>query len=103
MHKILERPANSNVFKRHRVRPGTDRHRVLRLLDGSRTPTEIGRRLGFARPGYALSHLYCLARDVGVGYQLDEEGRATALYPEGESLDTAVAKPKRRSRSKPAA
>lgn len=86
------KPASADKFKPGRVRAGTDRHKVLELMTGELTAPEVDQAMSF-KPGYSLSHFYCLARDCGVGYAFDDAGRVTALYPEGQGLATVVAAP----------
>ncbi len=59
-------------------------------MDGTRTLAEIDVAMGF-RGGYALQHLACLYRDCGVGYAFDELDRVTAVFPAGQTIDTAIA------------
>lgn len=87
------KPANPDKFKAGRVRPGTARAQILDLMDGTLTAPEVDKEMGFEKAGYSLSHFYCLARDCGVGYSFDEAGRVSAVYPPGESLDTAIGEP----------
>lgn len=87
------KPADAQVFRAGKVRANTDRHRIMTMMDGTRTADQIGAEMNFSKPNYALSHFYCLARDCGVGYAFDDAGLVTALYPEGEGLDTAIAEP----------
>lgn len=82
-------PANAEKFKPGRVKPGTARGRVLALMDGTRTGADIDAEMSF-KAGYSMSHFYCLARDCGVGYAFDSEQRVRALYPLGQTLDTAL-------------
>lgn len=84
------KPADPEKFKEGRVRSGTDRARVLTLMDGTRTAEEIDAAMAFEKKGYSLSHFYCLARDCGIGYEFDGERRVSAVYPDGQSLGTAV-------------
>jgi hypothetical protein len=88
------KPADAASFKAGRVRAGTARAKILSMMDGTKTAEEVGAAMGFEKPTYSLSHFYCLARDCGVGYSFDEAGRVSAIYPEGQSLQTAVAAPK---------
>ncbi len=87
------KPADPAKFKAGRVRAGTDRHRILAMMTGESTVEEVGKAMGFAKPNYALAHFYCLARDCGIGYQLDADGHVTSVYPDGQSLETAIAAP----------
>ncbi len=87
------KPADPAKFKPGRIRSGTDRHRILAMMTGASTVEEVGKAMGFAKPNYALAHFYCLARDCGIGYQLDADGHVTSVYPDGQSLETAIAAP----------
>jgi hypothetical protein len=82
-------PASAVKFKVGRIRPGTARAQVLALMNGSSTGADIDVVMSF-KPGYSLAHFYCLARDCGIGYSFDGEGRVRAEYPEGQSLATAI-------------
>lgn len=74
------------------TRAGTDRAKVLALMDGTKTPNEIAAEMKVDRftGKYVMAHAYCLSRDCGIGYELDQDGKLVALYPRGRSLDDAI-------------
>lgn len=84
------RKPQANIFKPGRIRRCTDRYRILVLMDGTRTPLEIGTALGFEKTGYIAVHLFCLWRDCGIGYQFDTLGRISAIYPLGYDFASTV-------------
>ena len=81
------KPAKS-VAEFKTVRAGTARAKILRLIDGSSTLAEVASAVGLDAAKVA-AHLYCTWRDCGIGYRLDD-GKVTAVYPEGKSYDTTV-------------
>lgn len=69
-----------------RLRPGTTRAKILTFMNGENTPSDIAAYIDGVDAAKVLAHAYCLARDVGVGYGFDEEGRIFARYPEGKGI-----------------
>lgn len=74
------------------TRAGTDRAKILELMDGTLTPDQIGSKMGSDKfnAKYVMAHAYCLRRDCGIGYELTKEGFLVALYPRGKSYDDAI-------------
>jgi len=77
------------------TREGTDRAKILKLMDGALTPEEIGREMGGGKfdAKYIMAHAYCLRRDCGIGYELTKDGKLVADYPRGKSYDDAIKPP----------
>lgn len=88
----LRRPGVLSDFKK--IRSGTDRANVLKLMTGMKTPAQIADKLGGGKftARYVMAHAYCLRRDCGIGYELTEEGKLLALYPGELSYRDAVTK-----------
>lgn len=93
------------------VREGTDRAKILALMDGTRTPAEISKAMGFPAKfsgdekkatGYVNQHAYCAWRDSGVGYEF-VDGKLLALYPGKKTLADVVKAPAPKPATKAAA
>jgi hypothetical protein len=81
---VLVQP--STTWKK--IKPGSTRARVLELMDGSRTATEID---AITKAGSsAMAHAKCTKRDCGIGYEVTAEGRLAAIYPDGITYDMVV-------------
>jgi hypothetical protein len=76
-------PKGADTLKK--IRQGTVRAQILARMTGDSTAGDIAAELG-VDSAKVLAHAYCLARDVGIGYGFDEEGRIFARFPEGKSL-----------------
>ncbi len=73
------------------TREGTARQKILKMMDGTKTPDEISAIMGGTFTGkYVLAHAYCLRRDCGIGYELTKEGNLLALYPKNRSYADAI-------------
>ena len=76
------------------TRAGTDRAKVLALMDGTLTPEEIAAKMGGRFDAkYVMAHAYCLRRDCGIGYDTTKEGKLVAVYPARRSFADAIKGP----------
>lgn len=73
------------------VREGSVRASILKLMDGTHTAEKIGEMVKQTTT-MVNAHAYCLWRDCGIGYHVDEAGKLKALYPTGKSYKDAVKK-----------
>jgi hypothetical protein len=81
------KPAGSvSMFKP--VREGSTRQKILKLMDGTKTPDQIATKMECDR-AKIMAHAFCLARDCGIGYTIDD-GKLIALYPTNRSYEDAV-------------
>lgn len=71
------------------IRTGTDRYRVLSLVDGKRTLKRLG-EMAEMEPNYVRQHLSVANRDMGVGYKIDEDGVVTLRFPGSKGLEDYV-------------
>ncbi len=66
-------------------REGTERHMVLKLMDGTRTPEEIAvimkKKNTRFDAKYVYAHAYCTFRDCGIGYHTAVDGKLEARFP----------------------
>ncbi len=66
-------------------REGTERHMVLKLMDGTRTPEEIAvimkKKNARFDTKYVYAHAYCTFRDCGIGYHTAVDGKLEARFP----------------------
>jgi len=67
------------------IRTGTDRYRVLSLVDGKRTLSRIA-ELAEMKPGYVRQHLHVANRDVGVGYSISADEVVELKFPGSKGL-----------------
>jgi hypothetical protein len=73
------------------VREGTDRQKVLKLMNGQHTAEQIAQELGMESKKVGQI-AFCISRDCGIGYSFSDKGRLTAEYPTGKSYKDAVKK-----------
>lgn len=79
------------------IREGTDRQKVLKLMNGTKTPEGIATQLEFVASGgkpdvkKVLTIAYCIARDSAIGYRMTE-GKMEAIYPGSKTYSDAVKK-----------
>ena len=64
------------------LRGGTIREQIVTRMDGTRTAKQIAEEIGKTASNTS-SHIYCLWRDCGIGFEYDPEGRVRVLPPEG--------------------
>lgn len=77
----------------HPVRAGTARAKVVELgLAGDKTVAQIASRIGKDRKT-VLTHLFCLNRDSGIGYDVGEDDRVTVTLPGSKTLEDAIKQP----------
>ncbi len=77
------------------VREGTDRQKVLKLMNGTSTAAQIAGELGFGEGGEKKvgTIVFCMSRDNGIGYEFGAKGQLKALYPGDKTYKDAVKKP----------
>lgn len=99
--KLRSHRAAGTIAAFRTVRSGTDRAHVLKLMNGKHTPHHIAVLLGGGKftARYVLAHAYCLRRDCGIGYSLDEVGKLIALYPNAHGYEDTVKSAPRMVRS----
>lgn len=73
------------------LREGTDRQKVLKLMNGQHTAEQIAQELGMESKKIGQI-AFCISRDCGIGYSFSDKGRLTAEYPAGKSYKDAVKK-----------
>lgn len=71
------------------VREGSIRHGILKLLNGRHTAEDIAKEMK-SKATTVSSHIFCLKRDCGIGYEISEDGKVTALFPTGKTMKDAV-------------
>jgi hypothetical protein len=74
------------------VREGTDRHKVLKMMNGSNTAEQIAAELGMNSKKVGTI-VFCMSRDNGIGYEFGAKGQLKALFPGEKTLKDAVKKP----------
>lgn len=75
------------------VRAGTARAKVIELgLKAAHTVAQIAARIGKDEK-MVLAHLFCLKRDSGIGYDVDENRRVTVTLPGSKTLEDAIKQP----------
>lgn len=72
------------------VREGTDRAKVLKLMDGSKTAAQIAKAIEKDEKT-VMTVAYCLHRDCAIGYKV-EDGKLLALYPGQKTFEDALKK-----------
>lgn len=70
------------------VRGGTDRAKVLKMMDGTKTTAQIAKAIDKDEKT-VLTVAYCLNRDSGIGYKMDD-GKLVAIYPGSKSYEDAI-------------
>lgn len=91
---IFKQPVASN-FNTFQSRD-TIRATILTMMTGKHTPDDIAQaiahRTGVEKTrGHVMSHIYCIFRDKGIGYGVDDEDHIQAIFPPGQSYKTAFA------------
>jgi len=108
---VARKPANGNprverkpaglVANFRQVREGTDRQRVLKLMNGTKSPEQIATHLEMVADGgkpdvkKVLTIAYCINRDSAIGYRINESGKLEAVYPGSKTYEDAVKKPEK--------
>ena len=92
--RITESREPGSVSDFRRIRGGTDRAAVLKLMNGTMSPEQIAKKLGGEKftARYVMAHVYCLRRDCGIGYELNDRGKLVALYPGDKTYRDTVKK-----------
>lgn len=77
------------------IREGTDRQKVLKLMNGQNTAAQISQELGFGEKGEKKvgTIVFCMSRDNGIGYEFGGKGQIKALFPGEKTYKDAVKKP----------
>lgn len=71
------------------VREGTDRQKVLKLMNGQNTAEQIGTELDM--PAKKVGTIvFCMSRDNGIGYEFGPKGQLKALFPGSNTYKDAV-------------
>lgn len=70
------------------VRAGTDRAKVLKMMDGTKTTAQIAKAIE-KDDKTVLTVAYCLSRDSGIGYKM-EDGKLVAIYPGSKTYEDAI-------------
>ena len=76
------------VSEMRQVRAGTNRAKILKLGDGTRTVASIAKACDITEQNL-VSHAYCLHRDCGLGYSLGD-GKLTIIYPGQRTIDDVI-------------
>lgn len=80
-------PAAATEFKP--IRAGTIRDQLISFMDGTMTAAQIADKIG-KTPANTSSHIFCLWRDCGIGFQYDADGKISVVPPEGMSAGELV-------------
>lgn len=72
------------------VREGTDRAKILKAMDGSRTTAALAKLIDKDEKT-VMTIAYCIHRDCGIGYKL-EDGKLLAIYPGSKTFEDALKK-----------
>lgn len=88
--------AAGKVADFRQVREGTDRQKVLKLMNGQHTAEQIAQELGWGEAGAKKvgQVAFCLSRDCAIGYEFSESGKIKAVYPGEKTYRDAVKKAK---------
>jgi hypothetical protein len=70
------------------IRAGTTRAKILALMNGSKTSVQVADAIGIEK-NYLMSHVYCIWRDSGIGYKV-EDGKLTAVYPGQKTIEDVI-------------
>ncbi len=92
------RPASS-LDKFKQIRAETDRAKVLKLMNGTKSADQIAVTLGGGKftARYVMAHAYCTHRDCGIGYRLTDTGKLLAVYPVERTYRDAIIRKKKNS------
>lgn len=71
------------------VLKGSKRAGILELMTGKYDTKEIGAKLSI-EPSLVSSNIFCLNRDIGVGYEYTPQGKINALFPAGKTIADAL-------------
>jgi hypothetical protein len=75
------------------VREGTDRQKVLKLMNGSNTAEQIASEIGDKMTAKKVGTIvFCMSRDNGIGYEFGVKGQLKAVYPGDKAYKDAVKK-----------
>lgn len=85
--RVIGKPAGL-VADFRQVRDGTDRQKVLKLMDGTKTVSQIAKAIDKDEK-YVLTAAYCLNRDSAIGYGI-EDGKLLATYPGSKTYEDAI-------------
>ncbi len=93
--RVVNSRAPGTVAEFKQTRAGTDRARVLTMMDGTMTPDAIAAAMGGRFNGkYVMAHAYCLRRDCAIGYDLTKDGNLIAVFPGKRTLEDAIKHPR---------
>jgi hypothetical protein len=86
--KTTGKPAKA-VSEFKQIRAGTDRAKALKLMDGTRTVGQIAKAIK-GDEQKVLTIAFCLYRDCGIGYRVDDDRKIVAIYPRKKSFKDAM-------------